>query len=890
MSVRNLEALFEPRSVAIIGASNRAGSVGSVVMRNMLQSGFSGPVMPVNPRSTAIHGVLAYPDVPSLPVTPDMAVICTPPQTVPGLIDELGRRGTRAATVITAGLNEDSGDGTTYSDQMVAAAKPYNLRILGPNCIGIIVPGIGLNASFAHMNALPGKIAFISQSGGLTTGVLDYACSMGIGFSHFLSLGDIVDVDFGDCLEYLGSDPQVSAILLYIESISNAREFMSAARAAARNKPVLAVKSGRVAEGAKAAASHTGALAGSDDVYDAAFRRAGMLRVFTISELFDATQTLSRSKPLRGDRLAILTNGGGPGVIAVDDLIERQGRLAELSDESLTKLNELLPPTWSHSNPVDIIGDAPPQRYSDSLKVLLSDPNVDAVLVMHVITAVSDCDGAARATVETIKNTSRNVIVSWLGRDSVDNARRLFNEAEVPSYATPDRAVRGFMHMVRFHRNQDTLMETPRSVPEEFTADTAAAREIIASVLAEGRDMLNEPEAKAVLAAYGIPVVQTRLADTPEAAAASAAEIGFPVAIKIVSPEITHKSDVGGVVLDLESAEDVKEAAETMLERISKIHPEAELRGFSVQQMARRPGAQELIVGIANDSIFGPVILFGQGGKAVEVIKDRAVGLPPLNMHLADGLIRRTRVYKLLEGYRDEPPADLDAIRLTLIQISQLVTDLHEVIELDINPLWADSKGVLALDARIRVAAGGKEGQKRLAIRPYPQELEELVKMDSGRDMLLRPIRPEDEPEHHVFISKLEPQDIRFRFFGLVREIPHSQMARLTQIDYDREMAFVAKDPAPETGDPTYGVVRAVMDADDERAEFAIIVRSDQKGVGMGRALMQKMLGYLVDQGVKTVVGQVLPDNRAMLGLAEALGFQSKKLPGGDAVEVTLKL
>jgi len=890
MSVRNLEALFEPRSVAVIGASNRAGSVGSVVMRNMLQSGFQGPVMPVNPRSMAVHGVLAYADVAALPVTPDMAVICTPPQTVPGLIDELGRRGTRAATVITAGLNEDSGDGTTYAQQMVAAAKPYNLRLLGPNCIGIIVPGIGLNASFAHMNALPGKVAFISQSGGLTTGVLDYACSMGIGFSHFLSLGDIVDVDFGDCLEYLGSDPNVSAILLYIESITSAREFMSAARAAARNKPVLAVKSGRVAEGAKAAASHTGALAGADDVYDAAFRRAGMLRVFTISELFDATQTLSRSKPLRGDRLAILTNGGGPGVIAVDDLIERQGKLAQLTPESIEKPNQILPPTWSHDNPVDIIGDAPPQRYSDSLKVLLADPQVDAVLVMHVITAVSDCDGAARATVETIRNTSRNCIVSWLGRDSVDNARRMFNEAEVPSYATPDRAVRGFMHMVHYHRNQDTLMETPRSVPEEFTPDTAAARRIIQEVLADGRDMLSEIEAKSVLAAYGVPVVQTRLADTPDAAAAAAAEIGFPVAIKIVSPEITHKSDVGGVVLDLESAEDVREAAEHMLERISKIHPEADLRGFSVQQMARRPGAHELIIGVANDSVFGPVILFGQGGKAVEVIKDRTVGLPPLNMHLADGLIKRTRIYRLLEGYRDEPAADLDAIRLTLIQISQLVIDLHEVVELDINPLWADSNGVLALDARIRVEVADRRGAKRLAIRPYPQELEEIVELDSGRKMMLRPIRPEDEPEHHIFISKIEPQDIRFRFFGLVREIPHSQMAKLTQIDYDREMAFIAKDPEATDGDPTYGVVRAVMDADDEHGEFAILVRSDQKGVGMGRALMQKMLRYLVERGVKKVVGQVLPDNRAMLGLAESLGFELKKLPDGDATEVTLTL
>ncbi|MCC7492786.1 MAG: bifunctional acetate--CoA ligase family protein/GNAT family N-acetyltransferase [Fimbriimonadaceae bacterium] len=889
MSVRHLEALFDPKSVAVVGASNRPKSVGSVVMRNLLLGGFGGPVMPVNPKGESIHGVLAYQDVDDLPVVPDLAVICTPPQTVAGILDKLGQRGTRAAVVLTAGLNLTTlPDGRTLQDLAVEAARKHHLRLLGPNCIGLVVPGIGLNASFAHANALPGKVAFVAQSGGLTTGVLDYARSNNIGFSHFLSVGDIVDVDFGDILDYLGSDPQVSAILLYIESIRDARKFMSAARAAARNKPVLVVKAGRVAEGAKAAASHTGALAGSDAVYDTAFRRAGMLRVFTITELFDAVQTLARSRPLRGDRLAILTNGGGPGVMAVDALISAGGRLAELAPETMERLNEILPVTWSHGNPVDIIGDAPGHLYADSMKQLLRDPGVDAVLVMHVITAIADVNETASAVIATSKSTNRNVLTSWLGRETVENARQAFAAAGIPTYSTPDRAVRGFMHMVQYQRNQEALTETPDSASADFIPDTATARQIILDALAAGRDMLSEPEAKSVLAAYGVPVVQTRTAATPAEAAVVAEQIGFPVVIKIISPQLSHKSDVGGVVLNLETADEVRDAAAHMLTRIARLRPDAVLEGFAVQNMARMAGAQELIVGVTTDPVFGPAILFGQGGKAVEVVGDSAIGLPPLNMSLAREQIMRTRVSKLLLGYRDEPPADLDAICLTICQVSQLVSDIAEIQELDINPLFADASGVLGLDARIKVAHAKGTGADRLAIRPYPKELEEEVVLDSGRNLVLRPIRPEDEPQHHVFISKLSPEDIRFRFFGLVREIPHSQMARLTQIDYDREMAFIAQENNLHDDAETLGVVRAVMDPDDERAEFAIIVRSDMKGQGLGRALMEKMIRYLKERGVHKVVGQVLPDNDAMLGLAETMGFESTKLPTGEAFEVVL--
>lgn len=891
MSVRNLHAMFEPTSVCVVGASNRERSVGSVVMRNLLQGGYRGPIMPINPKYDAIHGVLAYHSVAELPRVPDLAVICTPPATVPALIDELGRRGTRAAVVITAGLSSNPGtDGGTLQDELVAIAAKHQLRVLGPNCLGLIVPGIGLNASFSHTDCLPGRIAFVSQSGGLTTAVLDYANSQGIGFSHFLSLGDIADVDFGDVLDQLGSDPAVGSILLYVESIDNVREFMSAARAAARNKPVLVVKSGRFEEGAKAAASHTGALAGADDVYHAAFRRAGMLRVYEIDELFDAVQTLGRSKPLRGDRLAVLTNGGGPGVMAVDALIEAGGKLAELSAATIEQLDQVMPPTWSKANPVDIIGDAPGKRYAEALGILLADKAVDGVLVMHVPVAVADANEAAQAVIETCRKTNRNVLTSWLGPIAAARAREMFREAGLPTYSTPDRAVRGFMHVVRFYRNQELLMETPERQPENVRTATSTARLVIQNAMAAGRKILSEAESKAVLAAYGVPIVETQIAATADDAVRIGAEIGFPVAIKIMSPDITHKSDIGGVVLDLETRDSVRTACEQMLARVAKLQPEAQVTGFTVQSMARRPGAHELIVGVANDATFGPVMLFGEGGKAVEVIGDRAVALPPLNMVLARELISRTRISKLLQGYRDEAPADLDAICQTLIQVSQLVTDLAEVVELDINPLFADSKGVLALDARIRVEPSALSGPQRLAIRPYPKELEERVTIEGGLELLVRPIRPEDEPAHQDFVAKLTPEDIRFRFFGLVRDFPHSQMARLTQIDYDREMAFIAR----KTGDgptETVGVVRAVLDADNETAEFAIVVRSDMKGLGLGNALLEKMIRYLTSRGTPLIIGQVLKDNQAMLGLARSFGFEITNVADDPEVkEVKLRL
>jgi acetyltransferase len=885
--VHSLESLFHPQSVAVIGASNRPHSVGATVMRNLLAGGFPGPIMPVNPRHTAVAGVLAYPDVSALPTPPELAVICTPPLPIPGIIDELGRGGTKAAVVLTAGLSAiHESTGRTLKEAMLATARPHGLRILGPNCVGLIIPGCGLNASFAPTAALPGNVAFLSQSGALTTAVLDWATSRGIGFSHFVSLGDSADIDFGDVLDYLGSDPTTRAILLYIESIREARRFMSAARAASRNKPVLVIKAGRAPEGARAAASHTGALAGSDDVFDAAIRRAGMLRVYSIEELFDAVETLARARPLTGERLAILTNGGGPGVMAADALCLGQGQLAALSPATLAALDAGLPATWSRGNPVDIIGDAPVERYVATLQTLLGDPGCDAVLLIQAPTAIVPSDEIARAVAPVAARAERNVLACWLGGNSIEAARQIFWAANLPTYETPEHAVRAFRQIIQYRQNQELLTELPASTLPEFQPDSSAARALIQLVLADGRNMLNEIEAKDLLSAYGIPIVKTRFATSPDEAAHLAGEIGFPVVLKILSPDISHKSDVGGVALDLEAADNVKAAADAMLGRVGKLRPDARIAGFSVQQMAHRPRAHELIIGIATDPVFGPVILFGHGGTAVEVVADRAIGLPPLNFTLARELVLRTRVSRLLAGYRDRPPADMAAIFLTLTQVSQLAIDLPEIVELDINPLLADDQGVVALDARVRVAHPAQVGVERLAILPYPRELEEMAHFD-GHELLLRPVRPEDENAYRAFFAALEPEDIRFRFFSTLRELPRSQIARATQIDYSREMTIVAIDRTdPHRG--LLGVVQAMMDPDNVEAEFAIMVRSDLKGRGLGRILLHKIIDYCRARGVREIVGEVVPSNHRMLRLATEMGFSSRPCGEPDAISLRL--
>jgi acetyltransferase len=872
VSSHHLEYLLAPQSLAVIGASDRPGSVGATVMRNLLSGGFRGPIWPVNLRREMVAGLPAYPTIEQLPAAPDLAVICTPAASVPGLIADLGARGTRAAVVLSAGLDDAAAaGGGTLSAAMLRAARRHALRILGPNCIGLIVPGIGLNASFAHLGARPGGIAFVAQSGALTTAMLDWAQGAAVGFSHCISLGNAADVDFGDLLDYLGRDPRTRAILLYIESITGARKFMSAARAAARNKPVIAVKAGRTGEAARAATSHSGALAGADAVYEAALRRAGVLRVGTTRQLFEAAQILSQYRNYLGPRLAIISNGGGPAVMATDALIEGGGELARLSPQTLTQLDAVLPDGWSHANPIDIIGDALPERYVAALAAVLGDPNVDAMLLIHAPTALASTEAVARACTPLLEKATAPAFACWLGAEGVRLAGAAGPKA-VPGYATPEEAVDAYLHVMRYHQVQALLMETPTSQPEGPKPDTGAVHAIVAAALAAGRDMLTEPESKALLAAYHIPVVETRIAREIEALTALAAEIGYPVALKILSPDISHKSDVGGVALNIGSAAELVTAAQAMLQRCRELRPQARIEGFTVQRMVRRGGAQELLAGIALDPTFGPVVLFGRGGTAVEVIGDRALALPPLNSVLTRELISRTRVSRLLGGARGVTAVAMAALEAALTRLAQLACDVPEIAELDINPLLADGQGVIALDARVRLAPSAGAAVARLAIRPYPSELEESVE-HRGRRLLLRAIRPEDAPRHRQFLAKVTPRDLYTRFFTGVRELPEADLAHLTQIDYDRDMAFVAVARDAAGNEEIIGVVRACADPDNDAAEFAVLVRSDLKGQGLGTLLMRKLIRYCRERGTRELWGDVMTENTAMQHLARSLGF-----------------
>lgn len=885
MSIRNLDHLFKPKSVAVIGASVKPG-VGATVLANLLAGGFQGPVWPVNPKYEELQGLRCYARPGSLPQAPDLALICTPPASIPGLIRELGALGTRAAIVMTAGV-DDSASGKPLRQAMLDAARPYLLRILGPNSVGLLLPHLRLNASFAPVPALPGKIAFVTQSGALASGVLDWAASRGLGFSKFISLGGGADIDFGDLLDYLAGDADTAAILLYMEELRGARKFMSAARVAARSKPVIVLKAGRAPEGAAAAAWHTGALAGSDAVYDAAIRRAGMLRVYAADELFDAVETLAHVRAQRGERLSIISNGGGLGVMATDALIGGGGQLAALSPETIAQLDRVLP-AWSHGNPVGIAGDAPVRRYVDAVKALLAEPQADALLLLHAPTAMESSTAVAEAVAPLARGTSRNVLACWLGGAQVAPARQVFARAGIPSYDTPEKAVHGFLQIVQYRRNQELLMEVPGQLPQANGARRERVQAIVAQALALGQTVLGECRSKEILAAYGIPVAVTSMAADVEAALAVAARIGYPVALKIHSADIGHKSDVGGVALDLETPDILRSAAAAMLKRVRRMRPDAVIDGFTVQQMARRPHSHELIVGVTTDPVFGPVILVGQGGIAVEVTADHAIGLPPLNTVLARDMLGRTRVSKLLAGYRNSPPADIDAICDTLIQVGQLVADIGELAELDINPLLADASGVIALDARIRLQPG--QAADRLAIRPYPQELEEQVEWQ-GQPITLRPIRPEDAPQHMDLFRALDPEDIRSRFFTTMRELPPSQLARLTQIDYDRAMAFIATRLNTEGRPETLGVVRAVADPDNIGAEFAIAVRSRLKGQGLGPILFAKLIAYFRSRGTEELTGETFSQNKGMQRLVKRVGgdVYASEDPGTLSLRIKLQ-
>ena len=879
MSTYRLEKLFSPRSVAVVGASPRETSPGRAVLRNLRAAGFAGSIGLVNPHYDEIEGVRSVRTIRELPEAPDLLVIAAPPQSVPAIVAAAGERGTATAIIITAGLGHGAG---SLAEACEKAARATGLRLVGPNCLGVLAPRAKLNASFAARTPPAGDLALVSQSGAITAGLVEWSAVHGIGFSAAVSLGDKIDVDFSDLLDFFALDRATRAILLYIESINNACKFMSAARAAARIKPVVVVKSGRHAQGAKAAQTHTGALAGADSVYDAAFRRAGLLRVLDLDELFAAAETLGWTQPFPGKRLAILTNGGGIGVLAVDRLADLGGSLAGISPEIVNKLDAALPPIWSRANPVDIAGDADAARYSAALEALLEDPQNDAILVMNVPTALASAEAAAKS-VTAVAQAHRSGLIRpkpifavWVGTS--DATTPIFEAARIPNYATESDAVRGFMHLVRYREALEALMATPPSLPRDFKPDVAAGRSVVERAVRDGRTWLDPIEVTRLLAAYSIPVTPALLGRDAEEAAAVAAPLladGSTVVAKILSPDIVHKSEVGGVRLNLTSERAVREAVADILARAKAARPDARIRGVTIHPMVLRPKARELIAGIADDPTFGPVIVFGRGGTAVEVIGDKALALPPLDLKLARELIARTRVSRVLKAYRDVPAADENAIALVLVKLAQLAADLPEVRELDLNPMLADETGVIAVDARVAVAPvetarRGPWEHPRFAIRPYPEEWERHVTLRDGTRVLVRPVRPEDEPLYGPFFAAVTPQDLRLRFFAPVKEFGHAFVARFTQIDYARAMAFIAIEDS--SGD-MLGVVRLHADANYDSGEYAILVRSDLKGRGLGWLLMQMIIEYARAEGLRTIEGQVLNENTAMLAMCRELGF-----------------
>lgn len=880
MTIRNLEGAAHPRSVAIIGASPRAGSVGGIVLSNIVEGGFEGSVWPVNPKHREIAGMVCHRRVADLPEAPDLAIIVTPPRTVPGLIAELAQKGTRVAVVITAGLNSENG----LRQEMLDAARPHTFRIIGPNTVGLLVPSMKLNASFAHMAPAPGGLALLSQSGAIATSLIDWAADEGLGFSHIVSLGDQADVDVGDYLDMLAGDAATKTILLYLESIPNPRKFISAARAAARLKPVIAIKAGRHEAAAKAAATHTGALSGADRVVEAALRRAGILRVKGLGSLFDAAETLARFRPLARSRAGIVTNGGGAGVLAVDTLIDRGGELAELSDATIAELDLSLPPTWSKANPVDIIGDAPPERYEAAVLAVAADPEVDCLLILNCPTALASPVAAAEGIAKLADRGmigGKPALTCWLGEQTARAGRAILQDAGLASFVTPGEAAAAVSYLSDWSRAQRALMRVPSSLSEDVSGDGEAVRSILRKAAKDDRGILTEKEAKAVLAAYGIEVPEDLFAPSLPKVEAMAADLlsrSERIVLKLVSRQISHKSDVGGVVLNIETPEATRQAAKRIAERVKRDRPDAEIDGYALQPMIVRPHAQELIVGLSHDPIFGPAILFGAGGVAVEVMDDTAIALPPLDDVLAGDLIDSTRIGRLLAGFRDRKPADRQAIIRALNAVSQLVVDHPCIVSLDINPLIADADGAIALDARIefdpaRVDEAGPN--REMAIRPWPSGWEIEEKM-GDRTWRLQPIKPTDVELFPAFLAKVSQEDIRLRFLAPRKHFPHQMLVRLTQLDYDREMAFVALDV--ESGE-LGGIARISCDPDHETAEFGLLVRTDLQGHGIGRALMERLLDYARADGIGRIEGHVLDENTKMLEMCRRLGFTLKRDP-----------
>ncbi len=888
MSVFNLDRMFQPKSVVVVGASEKKGSPGAAVMQNLIGGGYAGRLYPVNPHHETVSGHKVYSAIRDIPDEPDLAVVVTPIRTVPEIVKACREKNAGGVVVISSGGKEIGEAGAAVEAQIREALNHTGLRVIGPNCLGIISGHFKLNASFANHMPRTGKMAFISQSGAICTTILDFAAKENIGFSYFVSLGSMLDVDFGDLIDYVGGDPAVSSIVMYVENLSRIRNFMSAARAVSRVKPIIALKAGRTHAGSIAAASHTGALAGEDAVYDAAFKRAGIVRVKTFAELCDCAECLGKQPRLVGSGLAIVSNAGGPGVMAADALSDYGLEPAPLREETLGRLNEILPPHWSHGNPVDIVGDATVERYRQVVDLLAKAPEVDALLIMLAPQALSDPVGVAEALATRLRDHPSPVFTAWMGGRDVQRGREIFHSAGIPTFDSPERAVRAFADLYRHAQHIDMLKEIPEKRPSTFDFDRGTASSLIHRGIARPDGLLTESEAKALLSAYAIPVNPTRMAADPGRAVQIAREMGFPVAMKVNSREIEHKTDVGGVVLDIQDTEGVLRAYDLIHTNVCARYPAGAFDGVSIQPMLQRPG-YELIMGAKKDPDFGPVILLGMGGVLTEIIKDSCIALPPLNRQLAHRMMAETRIYRIFSGYRNLRAVDTARVEEMLICLSHLVTDFPEIDAIDINPVIVTGNTPCAVDARVVVRDAALKAPMHLAISPYPNEYEEMVEIQSVGTIRVRPIRPEDALLLSDMFHALSPMSVYYRFFGPMRELPPSMLARFTQIDYDREIAMVAVTDAPE-GEKMLGVARVIIEHNLKRAEFSVLVRDALHGKGIGATLLNRCLSIAQTRNIETVWGMVLSDNTKMLALGRKLGFIIRRDPETNEYELTIHL
>jgi acetyltransferase len=880
-SRRPLDPIFSPRSVAVIGATENPGSVGRTILENLIKGEFPGKIYPVNPKRDTVLGVKAYPSITAVPEKVDLAVIITPPATVPGIVKDCGAAGVKGVIIISAGFKEIGPVGVELERQVLAEANKAGIRIVGPNCLGVMVPGAKLNATFAASMAKPGSVGFISQSGALCTAILDWSLKENVGFSAFVSLGSMLDVGWGDLINHLGDDPNTKSIVIYMESIGDARAFLSAAREVALTKPIIVIKPGRTEAAAKAAASHTGSLTGSDEVLQAAFQRVGVLRVEAISELFDMAEVLGKQPRPKGPRLTIVTNAGGPSVIATDMLIGSGAQLADLTPETMAAFNAILPPTWSHNNPVDIIGDAKPELYAKSLEIAAKDPNTDGILVILTPQAMTDPTATAECLKPYAHIPNKPVLASWMGADIVAKGEDILNAANIPTFKYPDRAAKSFYYMWRYSENLRQLYETPASAPdnERGEIDREKATAIINEVRQSGRTILTEFESKKLLAAYGIPTVETHIATSESDAVKQAARLGFPVVLKLHSETITHKTDVGGIQLNLRTASAVRQAWKAIETAVTKKVGKEHFLGVTVQPMIKLEG-YEIIVGSSIDPQFGPVLLFGTGGQLVEVYKDRALGLPPLNATLARRMMERTKIYTALKGVRGRKASNLDAIEQLLVRFSQLVVEQPWISEIDINPLLVSSERIFALDGRV-VLHDPKTPEDKLpksAIRPYPNQYATPWKLKNKAAIIIRPIKPEDEPMMVKFHETLSEESVYNRYFAalkLTQRVAHERMTRICFNDYDREIALVAELKVPKGGEKLIlGVGRLSKQHATNEAEFAVLVSDIWHAQGLGTELLRRLIEIGRAEKLVKISGQVLAENHAMHHICRKVGFK----------------